>query len=231
MGAGRWNLTIDPPDQGEPVVHLMLLSPGLNTITIPAGALRGLPFVDARSTASSVSFRLEEDAGTLYFDGQIDGKVGRGTFTFSPNARFAAELVRRGMQKPGASELFNLARHQVGLSVLDELEANGYETPSTVSFVNSGFHSIDTKYIRQMAELGYRLGTLDSLIMLRSRGVTPKYIRALARLGYTDLSTNKLMAMASQGVDERFIKSMNLRTARRLSPAELVLIRIRGSRT
>lgn len=226
---GRWQLGIEEKSQAMSVAHLLVFAPGLNTLTLPVEALAGLPPVTG-GRPETVEFRLREDAGTLTFSGQFDGRQGGGTFSFSPSAPFASELVRRGMRRPTESQLLTLARHQIGLRLLDELDANGYETPSIEALIGAGLNSVDARYVLEMAALGFRLKTVEALTSMHTRGADPSYIRAMAKAGYTALSATTLMAMAVQGIDADYARWMNSKTGRRLTPEELIRVRTRSER-
>jgi hypothetical protein len=226
---GRWHLHIETLPQGVPVAHVLLWSPGLNTLTISPEVFDGLPRADSGWPESKTTFKLREDAGTLNFEGSLNGRDGDGAFGFSPSVEFADELVRRGMQRPTILQQFTLARHEIGLDLLEELARNGYATPTTSGLISAGLNGVDTKLVREMAALGLRMHVVDSLTLMHIRGVSPEYIRAMTAAGYSSLSRNNLMAMAVQGVDADFARRMNARAGRQLAPAELVVIRTRGT--
>ena len=116
---------------------------------------------------------MRRDAGTFTFEGVFRSGVGAGTFSFTPDPNFAAELAKRGLARPTAREQYQLARHDVGFAFLDELTKQGYAKPQTADLVRAGQHGVQAAYLREMGALGYRLGSLDPLIELRDHGVTP----------------------------------------------------------
>jgi beta-lactamase regulating signal transducer with metallopeptidase domain len=163
---GEWALRLADSGEGgldEAAAHVMLNAPGLNTFYVPVKFLRGLDAKTIEQGGKAV-FSLEREAGTLHFTGAFAGGRGKGTFAFSKNAGFGADLVRRGMRQPTDAELFTLARHGLGIDLLDALAAAGYATPSTEGFVRASLTGVDAAYVRGRTARGVKLGTLQALI-------------------------------------------------------------------
>jgi len=59
---------------------------------------------------------VRRDAGTFTFEGVFRNGVGAGTFTFTPSESFAAELVKRGFERPSAGDQRQLAREDIGFA-------------------------------------------------------------------------------------------------------------------
>jgi hypothetical protein len=217
-----------PELQGAAGVHLALRDPGLNTRYVPLARFDGL----ARALASGAParFRLRQDAGTFHFEGTFAAGRGTGRFGFTPDPAFAAELERRGMERPTPAQQFSMARHGVVLAYLDELAAQGYARPTSAALDRAGMSGADLAYLREMASLGYRLGTLEALMRLSDNGVNPEYVRQMRALGYRDLSTDDLKRLRSHGIDAPFAERMNARAGRRLPVDELVQLRSHGDR-
>jgi hypothetical protein len=232
---GIWNIRLTGADEvsemreahGDvPLMHVLLREPGFNTFYLPLTSLEGLSAEQVASTGA-VRFRLRKDAGTFTFVGDFRGGSGTGRFEFTPDPAFADALARRGLARPTPEQQLSLARHDVGLDLLDELAAHGYAQPTTEVLDRVGRSGVDVEYIREMAELGYRLGTVEELIRLSNRGVN-SLIRELASLGYRGLAPADLLRMRNSGVNLDFVQRMNERAGRRLTPAELVELRNRG---
>jgi hypothetical protein len=234
--AGDWTMRPATPSEailaeleGAPGVHLALRDPGLNTRYVPLARFEGLTTGQLASTAPA-RFRLRQDAGTFDFEGSFEAGRGRGRFGFTPDPAFAAELVRRGMERPTAAQQFSMARHGVVLAYLDELSAQGYARPTTAALDRAGMSGADLLYLREMGALGYRVGTLEALMRLSNNGVNPGYVRQMRALGYRDLTAELLTQLRTHGVDAAFARQMNSRAGRRLPVDELVRLRSRGER-
>jgi hypothetical protein len=180
---GEWSLrptTADAPAVGAPTLFLVLRAPGLNTLHVPLGRLEGLTAAQLAAADTRVRFRLREDAGTLEFEGDFRRGRGMGWFEFVPDPAFAAALQRRGMERPTPTQQLSLARHGVGLALLDELAAQGYARPTTEALVGAALDGPDLDELRELGALGVRLGTLEALTRRRSADGMPA-LRALGR--------------------------------------------------
>jgi beta-lactamase regulating signal transducer with metallopeptidase domain len=205
-GRGTWELK---PSSTPGMVHLRI-SERNNTFgtTYPLASLEGLTEAQLAGAGGPVQFRITRDAGTLVFEGVLRGGVAGGTFSFTPNPAFPAELVKRGFTKPTAREQYQLARADVGYAFLDELNRLGYAKPDIAGLVTAGQHGVDTTYLREMAALGYALGTLPPLITLRDHGVGPDYVRGMAEAGYAKLPADTIRQARDHGVGPEYVKGM-----------------------
>jgi beta-lactamase regulating signal transducer with metallopeptidase domain len=160
------------------------------------------------SGSGSAKFSLRREAGTIAFEGSFRSGVGAGTFDFTPNQAFPAEMTRRGFAAPTATEQYLLARGNVGVAFLDELNAQKYEKPSLDDLVRAADHGVHLDYLKGMGAGGYRLGQLSSLIRTRDHGVTPEYARTMADEGFKNLTADELVRARDHGVDPRYVKVM-----------------------
>ena len=123
---GTWELR---PTEKEGVVHLRLMElNSSNGSNVPVDQLEGLTAAQLAGPGGPVQFRIRRDAGTFTFEGVLRNRVAAGTFSFSPNPSFPAELAKRGFAKPTAREQYQMARHDIGFAYIDELSKQG--TPS-----------------------------------------------------------------------------------------------------
>ena len=174
--------------------------------TIPLDRLEGLTAAQLAGDRGPVQFRLRRDAGTFTFDGVFRSGVGAGTFSFTADPAFPAELAKRGFARPTASEQYQMARHDIGYAFVDELSSQGYTKPPTADLVRAGQHGVNAPYVREMAALGYRLGTLPPLIELRDHGITPAYVRELSALGYKGLPADELRRARDHGITPEYMQ-------------------------
>ena len=155
---GTWEIR---PSRTEGTVHLRLVE--LNSSSgsdVPIDRLEGLTTAQLTGAGGPVQFRLRRDAGTFTFEGVIRSGIGAGTFSFTPDPNFPAELAKRGFARPTALEQYQMARHDIGLCVHRRIEQAGYAKPETSELVRAGQHGVRVDYVREMAALGYRLGSL-----------------------------------------------------------------------
>jgi hypothetical protein len=223
---GTWELR---PTEKEGVVHLRLTElNSSNGSNVPVDQLEGLTAVQLAGPGGPVQFRIRRDAGTLTFEGVLRNRVAAGTFSFSPNPSFPAELAKRGFAQPTAREQYQMARHDIGFAFIDELSKQGYAKSSTGELVRAGQHGVNVTYLREMGALGYRLSSLEPLITLRDHGVTPDYIRGLADLGYKQLPADSLRKARDHGITPEYIRGMRDSGYASLTMEELVNARDHG---
>jgi beta-lactamase regulating signal transducer with metallopeptidase domain len=223
---GTWEIR---PGGAEGTVNLRLMERNSSSSSnVPLAQLEGLTAAQLSGAGGPVQFRVRRDAGTFTFEGVVRSGVGGGTFTFAPDASFAGELAKRGLDRPTAREQYQLARHDIGYAFLDELNRQGYSKPATSDLVRAGQHGVSTTYLREMGSLGYKLGSLQPLIELRDHGVTSDYVRALAELGYKGLSHEEVRQARDHGVTAEYVRAMRDAGYGSLPLADLVNARDHG---
>lgn len=223
---GTWEIR---PTEKEGVVHLRLMElNSSNGSNVPVDQLEGLTAAQLAGPGGPVQFRIRRDAGTFTFEGVLRNRVAAGTFSFSPNPGFPAELARRGFAQPTAREQYQMARHDIGFAYIDELNKQGYAKPSTAELVRAGQHGVNVTYLREMGALGYRLKSLEPLITLRDHGVGPDYIRGLADLGYKQLPADDLRRARDHGITPEYVRGMRDSGYGSLTMEELVNARDHG---
>lgn len=194
---------------------------------LPIDRFEGLTSAQLAGTGP-VQFRLRRDAGTFTFEGVAKNGVAAGTFSFTLNPAFAAEMKKRGFTAPTTLEQYQLARHDIGYAFADELNRQGYARPQMADLVRAGQHGVSTMYLSEMGALGYRFAALPPLITLRDHGVTPSYVRALAALGYKGLSADDARKARDHGISAEFVQDMRDAGYRDLTMAQLIDARDHG---
>jgi beta-lactamase regulating signal transducer with metallopeptidase domain len=220
--------TLDDGPENQGRIHVMLMTPGINTFYIDARQLEGLRREQLSGRGLPVKFTLQRDAGTFEFVGASGQGGAQGRFTFIPNANFNRELQERGIGAVTEDQQFSLARHGVSLEFIDELAKDGYATPSPTDLVSLGTSSADLDYLREMASLGYRMRTARELLRLSNAAVDGRFVRQLATLGYRQLSMADLVQLSNYAIDASFIEQANRRAQRQLTVDELVQVRNRA---
>ena len=175
--------------------------------SVPITALEGLTSAQL-SAGGPVRFAIRRDAGAFAFEGTARDGVAAGVCSFTPSPTFGAELAKRGVNGLTPEDQLQLARHDVGLALVDELRTQKYATPSVADLVKAGQHGVHVEYVRGMGALGYATGTLEPLIKLRDHGVTPDYAKALASLGYAKLPIDQLQRARDHGVTPDYVQGM-----------------------
>jgi hypothetical protein len=212
---------------GVPTAHVMFLTSGINTFTVPLARLEGLALAHFAAADTSAHFVLRRDAGTLTFDGRFRAGTGNGRFVFVPDPAYGDALARRGMPRPTAAEQWTIAQHGVELALLDTLAAYGYATPTTAQLARVAVTSVDADYVRDMAAVGYRLGRVEALVRLTNHSIDAGFVRGLAAAGYPQLAPDALVRLRTQGLDLARIRQLNASAGRTLTVEELVAARRR----
>jgi beta-lactamase regulating signal transducer with metallopeptidase domain len=203
---GTWQIRL--ADDGRSAHLTVSVSPGSSYgTTIPLNRVEGLEAI-LKGPGGPAHYTLKRDAGTFDFDGVVRAGAGGGTFSFTPSATFADELVRRGYSRPTPLESGTLAWSDIGLAFLDELNAQKYERPTLQQLVNGARHGVTHTYLTEMSGLGYRVGTLDALVRLRDHGVDPAFVRGMQAQGMKNLSVDELVRSRDHGVDPPFIQGL-----------------------
>jgi beta-lactamase regulating signal transducer with metallopeptidase domain len=204
---GTWEMRASNASQ-QVYLHLNERRNSSRGFSIDIAQLEGLSRSQLTGSGGPATFSIRRDAGTIAFDGVFRSGVGAGTFTFTPNQSFAAELVRRGVERPNDDELYALAMGNIGSAFLDELDAQHYAKPSLAQLVRAGDHGVDLAYLHGMAQEGYRLGQLEPLITLRDHGVDPPFVKGMAMQGLDHLTADELRRARDHGVDPQFVAGM-----------------------
>ena len=223
---GTWEIR---PSETKGMVHVRLVERDSSSGTnVPIETLEGLSGAQLTGPGGPVQFKVRRDAGTFTFEGVIRSGIGAGTFTFSANPDFPAEMAKRGFARPTPGEQYQLARHDIGFAFIDELTKQGYGKPQTSELVSAGQHGVQATYLREMGALGYRLGSLDALITLRDHGVNPSYVRELADNGYKGLSADMLRQARDHGITPDYVRAMRDAGYSSVAMDQLIKVRDHG---
>jgi beta-lactamase regulating signal transducer with metallopeptidase domain len=223
---GTWEIR---PTDTKGMVHLRIVERNSSSGTnVPIEQLEGLTGAQLTGAGGPVQFKVRRDAGTFTFEGVIRSGVGAGTFTFTADPAFPAEMVKRGFVRPTPEQQYDMARHDIGYAFIDELTKQGYGKPQTAELVRAGQHGVQATYLRDMGALGYRLGTLDALITLRDHGVTTSYVRELADNGYKGLSADTIREARDHGITPDYVRGMRDAGYTSVPIEELIKVRDHG---
>jgi hypothetical protein len=217
----RTQLTISDRDDG--------FRGGMTSFGVEPNVLRGLSDDQLdESYSGPLHFTLTRDAGTITFDGKAAGGEGGGSYSFAGNPAYAASLATRGYGRPDESQQFQLALHDVGYPVLDELKSQGYPTAPIAELVKMGMHGVDLDYVHAMGALRYRFGSIPVLTRFRDHGVDADFVDELAKTGYSSIPAEELMTLKDHGVSGDFISDLSRAGFAKLTTEELLRARDHG---
>ena len=226
LSGGTWQIRLASDGRSAHLIVSVAPNSTYGT-TIPLDAVEGLEAI-LTGPGGPAHYTLKRDAGSFDFEGVVRAGAGGGTFSFTPNAAFADELVRRGFSRPTAFDLGRLAWSDIGFAFLDELNALKYARPTLPQLVNGAQHGVTRRYLREMADLGYRVGTVDALVRLRDHGVDAAFVRGMEGQGMKGLSVDDLVRSRDHGVDPQFIQGLRALGLTGLSLEDLVKARNHG---
>jgi beta-lactamase regulating signal transducer with metallopeptidase domain len=224
---GTWELR-PSDDAGKIYLQVSDRRNSQHGFNIGLDQLEGLSPSLLTGAGGPVKFNVKRDAGTIVFDGVFRSGVGAGTFDFTPNQSFPAEMVKRGFESPNSTEQYQLARGNIGSAYLDELNAQKYERPTLADLVRAADHGVNLEYLRGMGAAGYRLGQIDALVRTRDHGVTPAYVTGMANEGFKNLTADELVRARDHGVTPEYAGTMRGFGYKALSLNELVRTRDHG---
>ncbi len=223
---GTWEIR---PTGEAGVVHMRLTEgDGSYGSNIDVAQLAGLAPTQLSGAGGPTQFSVRRDAGTFTFEGIVRNGVGAGTYTFTPSETFAAELAKRGIERPTPADQRQLAREDIGFAFLDELTAQRYAQPNLAQLIRAAQHGVSFLYLREMGRLGYRLGRVEALVVQRDHGVTPQFVRGLAAQGLTRLSADDLLQARDHGVTPEYISGLSQLGHRSLTLQQLINLRNHG---
>lgn len=182
----------------------------------------------AANTASDVQFSWTREAGTFRFTGSFDNGRGRGTYTFTPDQTFIANMASIGYKNLSTDDVLHLAVIDVTVAHVRGLAEAGYANLPLDDVIATRIHRVTPEFIRDLATLGYMNIDIDDLVAMSIHGATPENIRALQAEGIRGIDVDELIAFRIHKVTPDFIKAMDALGFRGMDLDDLVAFRIHG---
>ncbi len=183
-----------------------------NEMQVPSNTFTGFVQSDLGRDGAHIDAAINAEAGSLVCSGTIHNFKLSGDFTFTPNAAFAAHMLKLGiqgitsqnmqtytlfhvqaanieaLQKAGvtdidAKNLASMAIFKVDPAFVESIRALGYPTPPAKKLVELKIHKVSPEEVRQIRALGYQ-PTLDELVKMRIFKVTPAFIEDMRKRGF-----------------------------------------------
>jgi beta-lactamase regulating signal transducer with metallopeptidase domain len=223
---GTWELR---PSRDPGMVQVTVRTEhGTHGRSVRLDQLPGISLEQISAASSTVRLPIRREAGTFNVDGVCHSGVCGGTFAFEPSQSFAAELAKRGFERPTPRQQMDLALADIGIEYLEALNKAGYTKPDLAQIVRAAQHGVDAGYLREMTSLGYHAGTLEALTQLRDHGVDPAYVKGLRDLGYRIDSPEELTRLRDHGIDPSYVRGMADAGFSRLTVDQLLTARDHG---
>ena len=229
---GQWMIDgIGIPDQVQLTLHRSIGKSGSSTnfSSYPVKSFLGLSRTQMDSPEGlMVRFQMVRDAGTLACEGYFKHGNGAGTFTFTSDPGFSAEMRQLGYMGLNPEMLFSMAAHDVSLEYVRSLRSLKAAPTSADELISMRIHGVSIEYIQELQSLGYRGLKADELVNMRIHGVTTEFIRDLSMLGYGSVPADELVTMRIHGATTDFIKELKSLGYNHPTVDQLVTMRIHG---
>lgn len=223
--AGSW--TLRPADLPDRVQLSFVYGHNSNSSDDwrPA-ALKGLDLTP--SPRHDVHFTIERDAGRIEAEGSASAGTAAGSFQFSPNPAYEAELRKLGLGEMKTDNQLAFALHDVSLSFAHDLMALKVGGLTADKLLAMRIHGLEPAYVKDLRAAGAKAADADQLIAFRIHDVTPDFVAAVEKLGYAHPSPEQLIAMKIHDVTPDYISSVKSKGVKDVSLDQLVAMKIHG---
>jgi hypothetical protein len=164
------------------------------------------------SSASPASFRIEQDAGRLEFDGSMQAGAGSGRFRFVVDRAFVGTLRSLGVRDlddVSDHDLKNLTWGGVSAAVIREFQALGYADLTREDVLRLAIFQVTPSYARALRAAGVAdAGDLARVIDVRHQGLSAEYATELATLGYRGLTGDQLIELRRAAVTGAYVRAL-----------------------
>jgi hypothetical protein len=176
--------------------------------------LEGLMEADL-SSGKPVSFRLVREAGTIVFTGTFRNEEGAGTLRFDGNPAYWSKLAAMGVR----NDLTNRNTGLLGLPLLDvrsdyiaDLRREG-AIADLSDYVGMRAVNVRPEMVHELKPLIAGEMKAHDLMGLAALGVTPDYVREM-RTTFTTLDAHDLSSMKALGVAADYVRALREAGAR-----------------
>jgi hypothetical protein len=149
-------------------------------------------------------FTLTREAGTMHFTGKFEGDRGMGTYRFTPNKNYSAEMLKEGVDIKKGNDLMVFFMVNIKKSYVQMLKQNGYRNLDKDQLIPLAALDINEAYITSIKQSGIDID-LNNLIPFKSLGIDKAFIDEIRKAGYKDISPDNIIALKSQGIDGKYI--------------------------
>ena len=196
--------------------------------------LQGLSSEQAHA-GGSVKFSLVREAGRIDCEGTFQNGKGSGTFTFTGNPTFVANMKTRGFdfeKRTGTNHpedleerLFVATTVNVTTALADDLLASGFPNLDVDDLFKAAIFKVDGQFMREMKASGFNLG-MEDLVKARIFKVDPSFVAKAADMGFANESFDSLVKMQIFKVTPEFVTELKTEGLNNLSVEDVVKLRI-----
>lgn len=196
--------------------------------------LQGLSSEQAHGSGA-VKFSLVREAGRIDCEGSFQNGKGSGTFIFTGNQTFIANMKTRGFDfekhtginhpEDPEERLFVATTVNVTTALADDLLASGFSNLNVDDLFKAAIFNVDGQFIREMKASGFSLG-MEDLVKARIFKVDPSFVAKAAEMGFANESFDSLVKMQIFKVTPEFVAEMKTEGLNNLSVEDVVKLRI-----
>jgi len=175
--------------------------------------LQGLSSEQAHGSGA-VKFSLVREAGRIDCEGSFQNGKGSGTFIFTGNQTFIANMKTRGFDfekhtginhpEDPEERLFVATTVNVTTALADDLLASGFSSLNVDDLFKAAIFNVDGQFIREMKASGFSLG-MEDLVKARIFKVDPSFVAKAAEMGFANESFDSLVKMQIFKVTPEFV--------------------------
>ncbi|NII27635.1 M56 family metallopeptidase [Pseudoflavitalea sp. X16] len=158
-------------------------------------------------------FTVTREAGSMQFSGRFEGDQGMGRYKFTPNASFADNIRKEGIELRHDRDIMTFFLVNVTQGYVKMLKANGYTELKRNDVIPLAAMKVDEAYIQSIKKSGIAELSLRNLIPFKALGINGDYIADIRKAGYPNVTANQLISFKSQGIDGKYIADIRSSTA------------------
>jgi hypothetical protein len=200
-----------------------------NQMQLPYNTFTGFIQSDLGRDGAHVDAAINAEAGSLVCSGTIHNFKLSGDFTFTPNAAFAAHMLKLGIQGITSQNMQTYTLFHVQAANIEALQKAGVTDIDAKNLASMAIFKVDPAFVESIRALGYPTPPARKLVELKIHKVTPEEVRQIRALGYQP-TLDELIKMRIFKITPAFIEEMRKRgfgtNAQDLTIAKLVKIRI-----
>ena len=186
---------------------------------------QGLDFTNP--SKHDVHFEIDREAGTISFQGFMQGDEGAGLFGFSPHLQYSRTMAELGFEFSD-NKLFAAALYDVNTKFAREiktLEIAGLNADKLIAF--QIFH-LTPAFVRDIRATGVSGRDADKLIAFQIFKVSPDFVRAIEKLGFAHPEPDELIALRVQGVTSSYIEELQAHGVHDLTFDQVIALHTQG---
>lgn len=220
---GSW--TVSPSKTAGKMQVTFVYGRNVQSTDWNAAELKGLQLTPAEK--HDAHFVLDRDAGRVEGDGVSASGTAAGSFRFTPEPNYAAEMRKLGLGEVESDALLSFALHDISLGFARDMAALTISNMSIDELLAFRIHGVTPDYVKGLRAAGSQ-PSADELIAFRIHGVTPEYVTAIRKLGYDTPAPGQLIAMRIHSVTPEYIASVKAKGVRDTSLNQLIAMRVQG---